>query len=155
MKKGQVVRCHFELHDTNGILLDSTGHSGAFSFVYGEKQILPALEDYFGGKEEGDKFYVNITEEGFFGGYKENLKKFFPQEEIENFDDLKIGDVFELETPKGNVVATVVEKTADGVVLDANHPLAGKKLQLFVSIIEIRELEEGEDWPLKVPGPFR
>ncbi|MBI2520630.1 MAG: FKBP-type peptidyl-prolyl cis-trans isomerase [Bdellovibrio sp.] len=147
MKKGQVVRCHFELCDANGVILDNAERSGAFSFVYGANQILPVLENYFADKEEGDKFYVNITEEEVFGPYREKLKKFFPQDEIENFEALKIGDVFELEMAKGNVVATVVEKTHEGVVLDANHPLAGKRLQLFVSIIEVRELEEGEDWP--------
>ncbi|HAZ14295.1 MAG: hypothetical protein A2X86_18900 [Bdellovibrionales bacterium GWA2_49_15] len=147
MKKGQVVRCHFELSDAQGVLLDSADRSGAFAFVYGENQILPVLESYFEGKEQGDKFYINMTQELVFGPYRENLKKFFPQDEIENFEELKMGAVFELEMPKGNVVATVVEKTDDGVVLDANHPLAGKSLQLFVSIIEVRELEEGEDWP--------
>jgi len=53
----------------------------------------------------------------------------------------EVGWAVELEDQSGqHVPATVAEVTADSVVLDFNHPLAGSDLTFEITLVEIVEV---------------
>lgn len=68
---------------------------------------------------------------------------------------IKVGEQFMARSPEGeNMTVTIVEVTDDKVVVDGNHPLAGKNLNFEVEIKEVREAtpEEIEHEHAHVPG---
>jgi FKBP-type peptidyl-prolyl cis-trans isomerase SlyD len=50
---------------------------------------------------------------------------------------VSVGDVLQSESERGTMVVTVTEITDDGVTIDANHPMAGKKLIFDIEILEV------------------
>jgi len=59
-------------------------------------------------------------------------------------DSIEVGMQFMAQTPNGQQPVVVVGVEEDGVVLDGNHPLAGKPLSFEVEIVEVRAATEEE-----------
>ena len=50
---------------------------------------------------------------------------------------VNVGDVLQSESERGTMVVTVTEITDDSVTIDANHPMAGKKLIFDIEILNV------------------
>jgi FKBP-type peptidyl-prolyl cis-trans isomerase SlyD len=67
--------------------------------------------------------------------------------------DVAPGVEVQAETPDGPLSFMVVAVEGDEVVLDANHPMAGKTLTFDVEILEVRAATEEEIAHGHVHGP--
>ncbi|SMC21126.1 FKBP-type peptidyl-prolyl cis-trans isomerase SlyD [Desulfacinum hydrothermale DSM 13146] len=147
----EVIKDHFVVIEYSVRLDDGTVLKGgeepaSMNFAVGYDQVLPALESRLLGKEVGEELSFTIPAREAFGERD-------PQQiRRKSFDEFPQGR--NLEVGKW-VVATndvlgaqytyyVQEKDADGVVLDYNHPLAGKDLHYQVKIMSVRPLEPEE-----------
>jgi FKBP-type peptidyl-prolyl cis-trans isomerase SlyD len=63
----------------------------------------------------------------------------FPEDEV-----LEVGDQFQVHGEEMSLIATVKEVDGDRVVLDANHPLAGRSLKFNLEIVDVRDSSEEE-----------
>ena len=52
-------------------------------------------------------------------------------------ETIQVGETLQGNTPQGPIIVKVVEVTDDSVTLDANHPLAGKKLIFDLELVGI------------------
>ncbi len=59
-------------------------------------------------------------------------------------EDIRVGMQVQGEGEHGVLSFTVVEVNGQGVVLDANHPMAGKNLNFDVEVLGVREATEQE-----------
>lgn len=118
------------------------GENGPVSlnFVVGYDQVLPGLESRLIGLSEGMEKEFVIPAVEAFGEYDEN------RVHKRSFTEFPEGR--RLEVDKW-VVATnretgaqfsyfVKEKTSEAVVLDFNHPLAGKNLHYRLTVVNVR-----------------
>ena len=121
-------------------------------FVTGYNQVLPTLESKVIGLSEGEELEFSVPPEDSFGPYNPSLvqeKTFaeFPQgKELEEGRWVRATNLDHLVS----FGYKVVEKRADRVMLDYNHPLAGKTLFYKVRIEKISEAGK-EDLELLKP----
>jgi len=145
-----VVTLTFELFDADGVLLEATdkpitylhgGHSG----------MLPKLEDALNMKKAGDAVSVDVEPADAFGDYDPELVKLEPVDRLP--PEVEVGMQFEAHTNPGDeqgsgIVFTVTDIAEGKVVLDGNHPWAGKRLRFDCQILDVRaataeEVEHG------------
>jgi peptidylprolyl isomerase len=86
----------------------------------------------------GDKKTVEVPVDQAYGQPDPNAQQAVPRTDIPEDIPLDLGTQLQVQTPQGQVMpVTVVEVTEEQVVLDANHPLAGKDLTFAIEVVEI------------------
>ncbi|GLR13625.1 peptidylprolyl isomerase [Chitinimonas viridis] len=147
--KNSVVSLHYEMFDAAGELLDQTQADEPMVYLHGGYDgIFPAVEEALHGKKVGDKIDVSMEPDDAFGEYDAELVRIEPQDVFP--EEIEVGMMFEADDPEtGDVMLFTVTEIADGkVVVDGNHPLAGKRLRFVATVSEVRaasaeELDHG------------
>ena len=101
-------------------------------FVQGQHQLLPALERVVTGMKSGEEKRVELSAEEAFGPYDGTKKKTVPREELPA--GTKEGDILE---DRAGKPATVAQLSDTSAVIDYNHPLAGKPLNVKLKILRV------------------
>jgi FKBP-type peptidyl-prolyl cis-trans isomerase SlyD len=140
------VVLEYELHDESGVVDASRAEGGEpIVYVHGYGMIVPGLEAGVVGMKVGDEREVVVPPEGGFGEHDEELVLEVDRDDFPRPGEVKVGDEMVAESPEGEeAIMRVVEVKADTVVVDANHPLAGKTLRYKVKVREVREGTEAE-----------
>ena len=134
----QVITFHYELKGSEGEILDSSKGETPLSFLEGSQQIIPGLEEVLLILKKGESKNVSIPYRDAYGAYDQTLVAKIPQDQCPS-QPLNVGDVFEVEKKGMRRMVTVVEVADDTIIVDANHPLAGKDLNFWVEIINRRD----------------
>ncbi len=71
LAQNKAITFNYTLKDDEGNILDTTKGSSPFSFLSGNSQILPKLEDALNGMLLGSKKIVKIDAADAYGEYKE------------------------------------------------------------------------------------
>ncbi len=125
-----------EVAKEHGIYNENARYGDIYA-VIGKGHILPGLEEDIKGKEVGYKGTVEIPPEKAFGEYNPELKDTFS---INRFKERpEIGQRVRI----GDRIGTVERIVGRRVIVDFNHPLAGKKIIFEYEIKE--KLEKPED----------
>ena len=146
--KEHVVVINFTLKDDQGQVLDSSADNNPLAYVHGLGDMIPGFEQQLEGKTSGDKLQFTIEPEQGYGSRDEEFVQTIAKSELDDTEDLEIGAEFEMDTDEGIILFSVSEIRDDEVVLDGNHPLAGKTLHFDVEVTEVRaatteELDHG------------
>jgi FKBP-type peptidyl-prolyl cis-trans isomerase SlyD len=144
---GSVVTFNYTLKDDEGQVLDSSEEPITYLHGYGE--IIPGLEKALEGAQPGDHEEVVVEPADGYGERDPNAVLTVPAESIPEDVHLEPGMNVVGETETGIVRLTVREVRDDEVVVDANHPLAGKTLHFDVDVVDVhtasdKELAEAE-----------
>lgn len=111
------------------------------SFVQGANQILPGLEKGLNGMKAGQKKQIHISAAEGFGAYDPKAQVTVEKSQVP--ENVKAGTM--LRAPDGRAIK-VLEVTEKAVVLDLNHPLAGKDLLFDVHVLKLeKEQEAGKE----------
>ncbi len=140
------VSFKYELYDEEGEHIDGTSLSGdTLDYVHGYGQVVFGLERQVGGLAVGEHKTVWVSAEEGFGDHDEEGVFEVDREELPGIGPDSVGEVYELEGPDGEMSELlVVEVRADSVLVDANHPLAGRKLRYEIEVAAIREATDKE-----------
>lgn len=136
---GHVVGIDYSLHLGDGRVIDASAPGEPLTYLHGEGQIVPGLESALEGLSAGEKKQVVVGPGDGYGehdprGVQEVPRGAFPAE----FDP-QPGMELTAEGPNGEPVPFAVrEVRPDAVVIDLNHPLAGKTLHFDVTVREVR-----------------
>jgi FKBP-type peptidyl-prolyl cis-trans isomerase SlyD len=147
-KKGTFVRIRYRLKTDQGEYVKGDPREGYahLEFFTGYNQVFPALERRLLGKEKGDQLRVELSPEEAFGPYRCDLVKESSYEEFPEGRALQAGRwvAARNEKTRASYGYYVKEKREDRIVLDFNHPLAGRNLHYDLEILEARaaSLEE-------------
>ena len=107
-------------------------------------QIIPGLENEIINLNEGDKTDVLVQAVDAYGEYKDDAVQTLPKEQ---FADIELTEGMSLygSGEGGETVQVVVKEiTENEVVIDYNHPMAGKTLMFSVLILSTRAATEEE-----------
>ena len=146
LSPGMWARLGYQVFDEEDAPVE-TGDSELCCLV-GFGVLFPALEEKLEGLAQGKQRTVLLKPEQAFG-----LRSPEAQVEVDRSDfpdDVAAGDCYEAEDEDGRpVLLQVLDVTAEGVLVDSNHPLAGQTLRFEVEAREVRpateqELEEAE-----------
>lgn len=112
---------------------------GGQPLVYeqGKSQILPALEKALAGLKKGDTKKVSLTAEQGYGAVNPELLQTVPASKIPE-DARKVGAMLMAENQNGQRrPVRVAELKGDEIVIDMNHPLAGKPLTFDIRVLDV------------------
>lgn len=129
----------------DGEVIESISAEDAIEYLHGAENIVPGLENALNGKSVGDRLQVTVSPAEGYGDYDEEDIAEFPREEFEG-DDVQVGMEIEFEFDDQDEVevGVVTEVTEELVVVDFNHPLAGKTLNYDVQVVTVRPATEDE-----------
>ena len=153
IKKNTVASLNYVLKDDEDNVLDQSD-SGDFVYLVGTGQIIPGLEKAVDGKQAGDQLNVSIMAVDAYGERVLEKIQRVPQKMFPKDIEIKSGMQFEAQSPDGDIaIATVDSIDGDVVVVDHNHPLAGKNLHFEVEVVDVREASAEELEHGHVHGP--
>ena len=136
IETGMSVTLHFSLVLEDGHIIDSNFESEPATFSVGDGNLLPGFESILMGLVNGDEREFTIPPEQAFGQHNpQNVQAV----ERGNFDqeELELGAMFSFQNGDGELPGVIVDVDDDEVVIDFNHPLAGKNIIFQVKIIDI------------------
>lgn len=143
---GKYVAFTYNLYDdADGSVLFSCDAKQPDVMIYGiSDDVVPGLAAAIKGLSVGDKFGLTLPPEVAFGHHREEdvLKLdrsiFSPEGELDAA--VKVGAELPMMTQQGYMVrGRVLEITPDHVVMDFNHPFAGKTVRYDGEVIEVRD----------------
>jgi FKBP-type peptidyl-prolyl cis-trans isomerase SlyD len=142
IEKNTAVTLRFKVSDVQGKLIED----GSESSVYlhgGYGNTLPKIEETLEGQEAGYAVTLALQAADAFGVRDESLLRSLPKTQFP--PGVKVGGQLEGRGDDGSVqVYNVVKIKGDTVLLDANHPLAGKDLRFSIKVISVRVATEEE-----------
>jgi FKBP-type peptidyl-prolyl cis-trans isomerase 2 len=108
--------------------------------MIGDMKIPRGLESALMDMEPGEEKNVEIPAELGYGEYQEELAQWYPKAMLDQGYTLKVGDVMFHRNPSdgSRQPAFVTELTADQARIDLNHPFAGKDLEYWVKVEEVK-----------------
>lgn len=148
VQDGIVVTLEYTLR-IDGEIIEQTGAEDGVQFIQGAGEIVPGLERGLYGMRLGESKTITVPPNEGYGEYDDGAVGTVPKKEFPDEIPLEIGVRLQLKDKDGDVLDAVVEGfDGENVVLNFNHPLAGKQLDYSVRVISLRladpdELEHG------------
>ena len=134
--KDTVVTLHYKVLDLQGKLLESSPEPMAYLHG-GYGNTLPKIEEALEGREPGYQVRLNLQPEDAVGLRDESLVRTIPRSEFP--PGVKVGGQLEGRNDDGTEqVFNVVKIKGPVVLLDGNHPLAGKALVFSLKVIDVQ-----------------
>ena len=141
IEEGSIVSIDYTLTDDSGKVIDSSVGKEPLTYIHGAGQIVKGLERELIGLKVGDQKKISVKPEDGYGMPSEKSVQEIPREKVPA-EALKEGETLMMKAPDGRAIpikiAKVNEKT---VVVDLNHPLAGKTLHFDVKVKDIKAAE--------------
>ena len=143
VKAGQTVSVHYVGTFDDGTEFDSSrSRNIPITFQTGAGQMIPGFEQAVLGMKVGETKQASLTPELAYGESREDLvqnisTKLFP----EDFDFV-VGATVKGDAPNGQpLLAAIVAHQPENetVVLDFNHPMAGKTLNFEIEVVSIED----------------
>lgn len=134
ISEGKTVGFEYTLTLGDGTVVESNVGGDAFTYVHGEGQILPALEQELSGMAVEDSKQVTLEPEEAYGEVNEAAFQEIPIAQVPE-EARVVGTVLGAQGYDGPI--RVHEVKEDTVVLDFNNPLAGKTLTFDVRIVSL------------------
>lgn len=139
-KSGDTVKVHYTGKDEAGQVFDSSQGREPLEFTMGQRMMIPGFEAAVAGMSPGDNKTVTIPADEAYGQRRDELMLRVPRAQVPPNVQPKPGDRLQVQMPNGQLAPVMVaEVTDEVVVLDANHPLAGKDLTFDIELVEIQE----------------
>lgn len=118
--------------------------NSSFGFIMGENQIIAGLEQALLNRSVGDKFAVEIAPKDAYGERNSDFLQEVPKEQFSGIELIK-GMTLYGQTEDGQSAQVVVEEIGEeSVIIDYNHPLAGKTLLFEVEVLASKIPSEDE-----------
>jgi len=137
-KAGDTVRIHYTGTLSDGTTFDSSEGRDPLEFTVGSGDIIPGLDKAMPGMQVGETKTVTVPCDEAYGPVNPEAMQTVERAQIPEHIPLDPGTALQVQDQTGRAMAvTVAEVTEEKVVLDANHPLAGKDLTFNVELVEI------------------
>ena len=130
-----VVSITFKLYDAQNVLLEETPEPIAYLHG-GHSGIFPKVEQALDAKKPGDEVSVTLEPEDAFGDYDPQLIRLEAVDKLP--PDVVVGGFLVAEENDEERVWRVTSIADGKAVLDGNHELAGMRLRLDATVVEVR-----------------
>jgi FKBP-type peptidyl-prolyl cis-trans isomerase 2 len=134
-RTGDVVKIHITGRTSDGVVFESTEGCGPRLVEVGGNQLVDGLKDSLVGMEEGEELTVVIPPEKGFGHHKPNAKHVASVDLLP--EGIGEGDRLFARVGEKLIKVWVKEIGTETVVLDENHPLAGKTLGYDLKLVSV------------------
>jgi peptidylprolyl isomerase len=139
-----VVQFNYKGTLSDGTVFDSSEGGEPVEFVVGVGMMIPGLEEGMRGLKAGDKKTITVKAADAYGERDEAAVQEIPRSEFPEGMALEVGVPMTAQTEQGQMYAVVTELREDTVMVDFNHPMAGKDLTFEVEIVKVRRPTDEE-----------
>jgi peptidylprolyl isomerase len=138
VKKGDKVKVDYVGRFEDGVVFDeSAKHGKPLEFEVGAGQVVPGFEKAVIGMKKGEKKEVTIEPKDAYGDHRAELIMKVPRNMLPAEKEVKPGMMMVVGTQDGKRFPAMIKEVAEKeMVIDLNHPLAGKKLKFEIALIE-------------------
>lgn len=142
IRPGSTVSLELEVLDADGEVVDATAPDEPLEIEYGAGELPPSVEEALNGLEVGAKIDVVCPAGEAFGEHSPEAIVSVPRDEFPEDADVSKGAFVDVtveddEGGTSEIEAVIVEVNPDAVILDANHPLAGKEARFRATVTAI------------------
>ncbi len=139
VKQNDTVKVHYTGKLADGQIFDSSVDKEPLEFTLGQGQLIPGFEKGLIDMKENEKKTVNIPKEEAYGEPKEELIQEVEKSQLPEEIKPEVGMGLVSKSPDGREMNLVVTDVKDDtIVVDGNHPLAGKDLVFDLEVVEIK-----------------
>lgn len=129
----------------DGEVVDSADENEPIQFIQGFGQIIPGLERELYSMAVGQSKKVVVSPEDGYGDLDAEAVMEIPRSEMPDDIPLEVGIELDIVNEDDEELTAVIKEVKDDVVvLDFNHPLAGKKLEFDITVVDLRQPTEEE-----------
>ncbi|MCS7245587.1 MAG: peptidylprolyl isomerase [candidate division WOR-3 bacterium] len=147
VKKDKIIEIEYQLKDENNEIIET---SKTFTYLHGYNNIISELEKALEGLKVGEEKEIILTPDKAYGNYDIEKIQTIPIDIFEGVD-IEENETYYAQTEDGQIVYFNIKKidmASRSVMVDFNHPLAGKTLIFSIKVKNIRdatmeELERG------------
>lgn len=137
-KKVIVMEYAVKEHQTDKII-DQSGKDKPLKFILGASQVIAGLEKALVDVKEGEERRLVIPPEDAYGEYRVDFLQEVPKDQFQGIDLQEGMTLFGQSDDGRSVQVTVKSFNDESVMIDYNHPLAGKTLEFDVRILNVRD----------------
>jgi len=138
IQMGSQVSFDYTLN-VDGKVVETSQNKSPLSYVHGTGQIVPGLEKQLEGLIEGDEKEVIVVPEEAYGPNDPKAIKEVPRSMLPKEAQPQTGMYLQMQSPDGrSFTVKIIEIKEESVMLDFNHPLAGKTLNFKIKIISVQ-----------------
>lgn len=137
INENSTVTVHYTGKFEDGQIFDTSHTDGRepLKAQLGQGQLIKGFENGLIGLSVGD---VKTVEVPFTEGYGNVIPELIQEVSKEQMPEgVDVGSFLQTNGPTGPMVVKVTEVKEDVVVIDANHPLAGKNLIFELEVLEV------------------
>jgi len=137
IENGKKVTFHYTLTVDEQIIQTSDGKQ-PLAYTHGSGEIIPGLATEMEGMSEGEEKSVHVSAENAYGKVNPEAFKEVPKSSLPEGLKPEKDMTLQAQTPEGkDVLVRISEIKEDLIVIDMNHPLAGKDLTFDVKVVSI------------------
>ncbi len=138
VKKGSKVKVHYEGKLEDGTLFDTSKDRDPLEFEAGSGTVIKGFDSAVIGMKKGEEKEFKVKSTDAYGERKEDLFREVPKDKLGDID-AKPGMVLQMQTPDGQALPVMVSEVKDkSVMIDFNHPLAGKDLVFNIKVEDVQ-----------------
>ena len=129
----------------DGQVADQTTEDRPLDFIFGMGYLLPKFEENIAGKEPGDTFEFTLTPSEGYGEHNPDMIVELPKHIFEVDGKIQeglltVGNMIPMMNQQGGVMHGKVHEVKDNsVMMNFNHPMAGKTLNFTGKILTVRD----------------
>lgn len=141
VKKGDKIKVDYTGTFDDGTVFDTSQHgehSHPLEFEAGAGQVIKGFDEAVIGMKKGEEKSIKIKPCDAYGDSNPDMIKNVPKDKFPQGQEIKAGMMIALATPDGKQFPAVIKEVNDNeVIIDLNHPLAGKNLNFKIKLTDI------------------
>jgi peptidylprolyl isomerase len=135
--EGDQVRVNYVGRFADGSIFDTSEGQVPLEFTVGAGQVIDGFDQAVVGLKAGESRKVVVSPENGYGEHMPEMVAEVERQQIPDHEKLVLGSMLEVGLEDGqSLEVQVVELSDASVVLDGNHPLAGKELHFEIEVLE-------------------
>ena len=136
------ITLNFALFLEDGQEIDSNFDGNPVEMKMGDGNMLPGFEQHLLGLQEGGSVEVTVSAEDAFGPHNEENLQRFKASDFATDMTLEKGLMISFADPAGGELTGVVDSLEnEWVMVDFNHPLAGRDIVFKATVHSIQRVE--------------
>jgi len=146
IQRNQVVTLSYTLKDPEtGELIDQSTPDRPLQFITGLGHIIPGLENEIMKMEKGESKEILVKAADAYGPVNPDAVQEINRSDLAHIENLEEGMILYAQDSHGHQIPVKILKVSDDkVVIDLNHPMAGKDLLFNVKIMDVRDATQEE-----------
>ena len=139
VKENNTVKVNYTGKLSNGQVFDTSEGREPIEFTLGQGQLIPGFEKGVIDMKLNEKKTITIAKEEAYGEVNNDLIQEVKKTELPQDISPEVGMGLVSKSPDGREMnLMVVEVKDDSIVVDGNHPLAGKELIFDLEVVDIK-----------------